>query len=73
MQSSRDGEFRRWLVEMGSSADVKFTRWGVQEMEFLEMGIHEIGSSEDSVLRDREFRRWGAYEMGSSADVKFTK
>ena len=41
--------------------------------EFLEMGIHEMGSSEDSVLRDREFRRWGAYEMGSSADVKFTK
>ena len=58
---------------MGSSADVKFTRWGGQEMEFLEMGIHEMGCSEDSVLRDREFRRWGAYEMGSSADVKFTK
>ena len=45
MQSSRDGEFRRWVVEeMGSSAYVKFTRWGVQEMEFLEMGIHEMGS-----------------------------
>ena len=51
MQSSRDGEFRRWVVEdMGSSADVKFTRWEVQQMGFIEMRIHEMGSSEDSVL-----------------------
>ena len=31
--SSRDWEFRRWVVEeMGSSADIKFTRMGVYEM-----------------------------------------
>ena len=48
---------------MGSSADVKFTRWGVQDM-----GFSEMGSS-----RDRELRRWGVHEMGSSADWKFPR
>ena len=42
MQSSRDGEFRRWVVEMGSSADVKFTRWGVQEMGFSKHIVAQI-------------------------------
>ena len=37
------------------------------------MGIHEIRSSEDRVIRDGEFRRWGVYEMGSLADGKFTR
>ena len=42
-------------------------------MGFVEMRIHEMGSSEDSVLRDREFWRLGAYDMGSSADGRFTR
>ena len=45
----RYGEFRRWGVyEMGSLADGKFTRSGVDEMgEFGRWGFHEMGSSRD--------------------------
>ena len=44
------------IQEMGSSADVELTRWGVRETR---------SSGE-------EFRRWGVYEMGGSGHGDFS-
>ena len=46
---------------MGSSADAKFTRFGVQEI-----GGEEMGSSAVA-----KFTRLGVYEMGIAADSEF--
>ena len=43
---------------MGSSADGKFTRYGVQKMESSGMGVYEKRS-----LGDGEFTRCGVQQM----------
>ena len=79
MQSSRDGEFRRLVVEeIGSSADVKFTRWGVQgwdfqRCEFTKWGVQKISFYEMGSSGDGEVARWGVQQMGSSRDRKFIR